>query len=132
MREHIDYQVYKKHLLLTLSIDFSREDLIYQGVGIREGGWSFGETWMVFRDDEVGRAGTESGYGRRGWSFVEMWMVFRDGEVGRAGTESGYRDDVAGLSWMMWMVFRDGEVGRAGTESGYGRRGWSFRDDGSV
>jgi hypothetical protein len=34
--EHIDNQAYEKHLLLTLSIDFNREDLIYQGVGIRE------------------------------------------------------------------------------------------------
>jgi hypothetical protein len=34
--EHIDNQAYKKHLLLTLSIDFIREDGIYQGVGIRE------------------------------------------------------------------------------------------------
>ena len=25
-------------------------------------------TWRVVREDEVGRAGTESGYGRRGWS----------------------------------------------------------------
>ena len=54
MRERIDYQVYKKHLLLTLSIDFNREDLIYRGVGIREGaghsgrrGWSSGETNQV-------------------------------------------------------------------------------------
>ena len=70
MREHIDYQVYKKHLLLTLSIDFNREDLIYQGVGIREGaghsgrrGWSSGMTKKVvqelnrIRDDVAGRSG---------------------------------------------------------------------------
>ena len=57
MRGHIDYQVYKKHLLLTLSIDFSREDLIYQGVGSREGaglsgrrGWSSGMTKKVVQE----------------------------------------------------------------------------------
>ena len=82
MSEYIDYQAYKKHLLLTLSIDFIREDGIYQGVGIsdvagrtgrlsrscRNGIWVW-TTWMVFRDDEVGRAGTESGSGLRGGSF---------------------------------------------------------------
>ena len=36
MSEYIDYQAYKKHLLLTLSIDFIREDGIYQGVGISD------------------------------------------------------------------------------------------------
>ena len=36
MIEHIDNQVYEKHLLLTLSIDFIREDGIYQGVGISD------------------------------------------------------------------------------------------------
>ena len=36
MIEHIDNQAYKKHLLLTLSIDFIREDGIYQGVGISD------------------------------------------------------------------------------------------------
>ena len=36
MSEYIDYQAYKKHLLLTLSIDFIRENGIYQGVGISD------------------------------------------------------------------------------------------------
>ncbi|MDD7455947.1 MAG: hypothetical protein PUK70_06865, partial [Bacteroidales bacterium] len=37
MGEYIDYQVYEKRPLLTLSADFNREDGIYQGVGISEG-----------------------------------------------------------------------------------------------
>lgn len=37
MSEYIDYQVYEKRPLLTLSADFNREDGIYQGVGISEG-----------------------------------------------------------------------------------------------
>ena len=70
MSEYIDYQAYKKHLLLTLSIDFIREDGIYQGVGIREGaglsgrrGWSSGMTKKVVQelnrgmDDVAGRSG---------------------------------------------------------------------------
>jgi len=36
MSEHIDYQVYEKYLLLTLSVDSEREDGIYLGVGISE------------------------------------------------------------------------------------------------
>ena len=57
MSEYIDYQAYKKHLLLTLSIDFIREGGIYQGVGIREGaghsgrrGWSSGVTNQVVQE----------------------------------------------------------------------------------
>ena len=69
MSEHIDYQTYEKRLLLTLSVDFNREDGIYQGARKKRRGGAFGVTWMVFRGDEVGRAGTESGYGRRGWSY---------------------------------------------------------------
>ena len=57
MSECIDYQAYKKHLLLTLSIDFNREDLICQGVGIREGGRSCGVTWLVVLDDVDGLPG---------------------------------------------------------------------------
>ncbi len=45
---------------------------------------------MVFRGDEVGRAGTESGYGRRGWSSGETNQVVP--ELNRV------RDDVAGRS----------------------------------
>ena len=40
MSQYIDYQAYKKRLLLTLSIDFNREDGIYQGVGISDGAGS--------------------------------------------------------------------------------------------
>ena len=42
MREHIDNQVYEKHIMLTLSVDFIREDGIHQGVGNSDGagsGW---------------------------------------------------------------------------------------------
>ena len=31
--EYIDYQAYEKHLLLSLSVDFDREDGIYLGAG---------------------------------------------------------------------------------------------------
>ena len=48
--EHIDYQAYKKHLLLTLSIDFIREDGIYQGARKKRRG-------QVVRGDMAGRAG---------------------------------------------------------------------------
>ena len=57
MSEHVDYQVNEKYLLLTLSIDFNREDLICQGVGIREGGRSCGVTWLVVLDDVDGLPG---------------------------------------------------------------------------
>ena len=50
MSEHIDYQAYKKHLLLTLSIDFIREDGIYQGARKKRRG-------QVVRGDMAGRAG---------------------------------------------------------------------------
>ncbi|MBP3237073.1 MAG: hypothetical protein LKK16_00255 [Bacteroidales bacterium] len=63
LSEYIDYQAYKKRLLLTLSIDFNREDGIYQGARKKRRGRAFGVTWMVFRGDEGGRAGTESGSG---------------------------------------------------------------------
>ena len=63
LSEYIDYQAYKKRLLLTLSIDFNREDGIYQGARKKRRGRAFGVTWMVFREDEVGRDGTESDSG---------------------------------------------------------------------
>ena len=63
MSKHIDCKVNGKHLLLTLSVDFNRGDGIYQGARKKRRSGSFGVTWMVFRGDEGGLAGTESGSG---------------------------------------------------------------------